>query len=238
MLYTICIALILIASVLIILAVLVQNPKSGMAANFGASNQVMGVRETSDFLEKFTWTMAIAIVVLSLVATLAMDKGLVAESNSEISKDVKALQERVIESETPAMMPQGLGFSRTVPAARNGVPGRCGCCLIFYKPWIFHGFSFFPYSVVRPAPKYCRVQDNRSNPKSVIMTTESGIKYFENREEWRRWLTDNFDTAREIWFVFPHKSSGKKSIVYNDAVEEAPLFRLDRQHDKTPRRRA
>ena len=35
-----------------------------------------------------------------------MDKGLVAESNSEISKDVKALQERVIESETPATMPQ------------------------------------------------------------------------------------------------------------------------------------
>lgn len=56
------------------------------------------------------------------------------------------------------------------------------------------------------------------------MTTESGIKYFENREEWRRWLTDNFDTAREIWFVFPHKSSGKKSIVYNDAVEEALCF--------------
>ena len=60
--------------------------------------------------------------------------------------------------------------------------------------------------------------------KSVIMTTESGIKYFENREEWRRWLTDNFDTAREIWFVFPHKSSGRKSIVYNDAVEEALCF--------------
>ena len=70
MLYTICIALILIASVLIILAVLVQNPKSGMAANFGASNQVMGVRETTNFLEKFTWTMAIAIVVLSLRASL------------------------------------------------------------------------------------------------------------------------------------------------------------------------
>ena len=96
MLYTICIALILIASVLVILAVLVQNPKSGMAANFGASNQVMGVRETSDFLEKFTWTMAIAIVVLSLVA----------ESNSEISKDAKALQERVLETEAPATMPQ------------------------------------------------------------------------------------------------------------------------------------
>lgn len=106
MLYTICIALILIASVLIILAVLVQNPKSGMAANFGVSNQVMGVRETSNFLEKFTWTMAVVIVVLSLVATLAMDKDLVSTSNSEIAKDVQALQERVIEAEAPATMPQ------------------------------------------------------------------------------------------------------------------------------------
>ena len=105
MLYTICIALILVASVLVILAVLVQNPKSGMAANFGASNQVM-VRETTNFLEKFTWSMAIAIVVLSLAATLAMDRGLVADSNLEISKDAKALQERVIESEAAATMPQ------------------------------------------------------------------------------------------------------------------------------------
>ena len=102
MLYTICIALILVASVLVILAVLVQNPKSGMAANFGASNQ----RETTNFLEKFTWSMAIAIVVLSLAATLAMDRGLVADSNLEISKDAKALQERVIESEAAATMPQ------------------------------------------------------------------------------------------------------------------------------------
>ena len=106
MLYTICIALILVASVLVILAVLVQNPKSGMAANFGASNQVMGVRETTNFLEKFTWSMAIAIVVLSLAATLVMDRGLVADSNLEISKDAKALQERVIESEAATTMPQ------------------------------------------------------------------------------------------------------------------------------------
>jgi len=50
------------------------------------------------------------------------------------------------------------------------------------------------------------------------------IKYFENRKKWRKWLTENFDTAKEIWFVFPHKSSGKKSISYNDAVEEALCF--------------
>ena len=54
MLYTIIMILICIASIFVILAVLAQNPKSGMAANFGVSNQVMGVRQTSDFLEKFT----------------------------------------------------------------------------------------------------------------------------------------------------------------------------------------
>ena len=40
--YIFLIVLILVASLLMVLAVLVQNPKSGMASNFGASNQVMG----------------------------------------------------------------------------------------------------------------------------------------------------------------------------------------------------
>lgn len=56
------------------------------------------------------------------------------------------------------------------------------------------------------------------------MTTENKIKYFENRKDWRKWLTDNFEMANEIWFVFPNKSSDKKSIAYNDAVEEALCF--------------
>lgn len=68
------------------------------------------------------------------------------------------------------------------------------------------------------------------------MSTE--IRYFENREDWRRWLTDNFETASDVWFVFPCKSSGKKCITYNDAVEEALCFEwidstiksLDKEH--------
>jgi uncharacterized protein YdeI (YjbR/CyaY-like superfamily) len=50
------------------------------------------------------------------------------------------------------------------------------------------------------------------------------IKYFEDRKDWRKWLIDNFETANGVWFVFPNKSSGKKSIIYNDAVEEALCF--------------
>lgn len=56
------------------------------------------------------------------------------------------------------------------------------------------------------------------------MVTEPEIRYFENRDDWRKWLADNFDTALGIWFVFPCKSSGEKSVLYNDAVEEALCF--------------
>lgn len=115
MLYTICVALIVIASVLVILAVLVQNPKSGMAANFGASNQVMGVRETSDFLEKFTWTMAVVILVLSLIATMAMNRGGVSATDTEVSKELKTLNEGLYE-QAPAIP------SAEIPAASDEEP--------------------------------------------------------------------------------------------------------------------
>ena len=72
--YTFCIIMIVIASILLILAVLVQSPKSGMAANFGAANQTMGVRQTTDFLEKFTWAMVAAIVFFTLLSVIALPK--------------------------------------------------------------------------------------------------------------------------------------------------------------------
>ena len=72
--YTFCIVMICIASILLILAVLVQSPKSGMAANFGAANQTMGVRQTTDFLEKFTWAMVAAIVFFSILSTVGLEK--------------------------------------------------------------------------------------------------------------------------------------------------------------------
>lgn len=62
--------LILIASILLILIVLIQNSKGGgLASGFSSSNQIMGVRKTTDFLEKATWTLAGTVVVLSIVIT-------------------------------------------------------------------------------------------------------------------------------------------------------------------------
>lgn len=105
MLYSICIVLILVASIILILAVLVQNPKSGMAANFGAANQVMGVRESANILEKTTWTLAALIVALSLVATITME-GNMSSASSSLQKDAEALMEHVNATATQNAMPQ------------------------------------------------------------------------------------------------------------------------------------
>ncbi len=67
-------ALILVVCVFLILGVLVQNSKGGgLAANFSGS-QVMGVRKTADFLEKATWTLAISLLVLSLIGSAVIPR--------------------------------------------------------------------------------------------------------------------------------------------------------------------
>jgi len=73
--YTFFSILILIVCILLILIVLVQNSKGGgLASNFSSSNQIMGVRKTTDFLEKATWGLAIALLVFALMATMTLPK--------------------------------------------------------------------------------------------------------------------------------------------------------------------
>ena len=68
--------LIVVTCIFTILIVLVQNSKGGgLASNFSSSNQYMGVRKTADFLEKATWTLGIALIVLSLLAGITIPKG-------------------------------------------------------------------------------------------------------------------------------------------------------------------
>ncbi len=75
-LYILISILILITCILIVLVVLVQNSKGGgLASSFSSSNQIMGVRRTTDFLEKTTWTLAIVLLVLSLFSFMIIPKG-------------------------------------------------------------------------------------------------------------------------------------------------------------------
>lgn len=80
--------LIIIVSILLILIVLVQNSKGGgLASNFASSNQFMGVRKTADFLEKATWTLAVALLLFCLVSSATFsNKGAVQKSAIESQK--------------------------------------------------------------------------------------------------------------------------------------------------------
>lgn len=83
--------LIIVACVLQILVVLVQNSKGGgLAAGLTGTGQTMGVRKTADFLEKTTWTLAAAILIFSLVATASIPRGEKVQS-SKIEDRIKNL---------------------------------------------------------------------------------------------------------------------------------------------------
>jgi preprotein translocase subunit SecG len=66
--------LIIVAAVLLIGVVLIQNPKGGIAANFVAPTQIMGVKKSTDVIEKATWVFAIALIVLSLASNFFRPK--------------------------------------------------------------------------------------------------------------------------------------------------------------------
>lgn len=68
--FTILIVLIIIAALLLIGVVLLQNGKGdGLASNFVTANQTLGVRQTANILEKFTWGLVAFILVLSVIAS-------------------------------------------------------------------------------------------------------------------------------------------------------------------------
>lgn len=75
MYYTLFVILILIASLLMILIVLIQESKGGgLASNFSSYNQIGGVRKTTDFVEKGTFFLAGAMVVLSILCAYVAPK--------------------------------------------------------------------------------------------------------------------------------------------------------------------
>jgi len=91
--------LIIIACILLILIVLVQNSKGGgLASNFASSTQVMGARKTADFLEKATWTLAISLLALCLLATLTIPR-------ERIEGERSALEEQVERAQDPTAIP-------------------------------------------------------------------------------------------------------------------------------------
>lgn len=92
--------LVMLVSILLILIVLVQNSKGGgLASNFAASNQVLGARKTTDFLEKATWSLAGILLALAFVSVMVLPRASMG-IRSEIDEKVKNIQ--VPQQQAPA----------------------------------------------------------------------------------------------------------------------------------------
>ena len=103
--------LVMLVSILLVLIVLVQNSKGGgLASNFSASNQIMGVRKTTDVVEKATWTLAGALLILSFVTVMVLPK----------EQGRKSLIDTQIEKELPKTQAPSFPAPTSVPAPESG----------------------------------------------------------------------------------------------------------------------
>src|SRR3978361_1567957 len=99
--YLIFIILAIVVCVLLGAIVLIQNPKGGgLTSNFSSSSQLMGVQKTGDFLEKGTWILAIALMVLSLAINISAKSG--ASANASVSDDKQKILDKASQPTAPA----------------------------------------------------------------------------------------------------------------------------------------
>jgi preprotein translocase subunit SecG len=122
--YQILILLSIIACVLLVLIVLIQNPKGGgLASNFSSSSQMMGVQKTGDFLEKGTWGLAIFLMVLALAINVAVKGGTdVSTTSSKYNEQIKgASKAHGIAAPAPTA-PLGSGAGSTQPGTQQQTP--------------------------------------------------------------------------------------------------------------------
>lgn len=106
--FTIFLVLITIVCFLLIVVIMVQNPKGGgLSSTFGSSTQMGGVQKTTDFLDKSTWYLSGALIVLILLSTLSFTG-----SNSDTGSKI------IDESATTAIP----ATSKTAPAATTTAP--------------------------------------------------------------------------------------------------------------------
>lgn len=88
MFYLLTIVIVIVAA-LLILVVVIQNSKGGgLAAGFASANQVMGVRKTTDTLEKGTWWLAGILVILCILTSFAIPKSYVTPE-SELRQEIQ-----------------------------------------------------------------------------------------------------------------------------------------------------
>ena len=112
--YGLIIGIIIFVCILMVLIVLVQNPKGGgLASSFSSSNQFMGVKRTADFIEKATWGFVAALFLLSVIATMI-------PRQSEAQRQSKIQDQIENTAIDPERMPAYPTTPSEQPAGQNG----------------------------------------------------------------------------------------------------------------------
>ena len=95
--------LVVIAAILLVAVVLLQNGKGdGMASNFVAGNQAFGVRQTADILEKITWSLIAFILVISIISSFTLRTTTSGTDLSGVSQEQVEVTPTPVEIEAPA----------------------------------------------------------------------------------------------------------------------------------------
>lgn len=109
--------LIVIASLLLIGAVLIQKSKGGgLSSTFAGSNQIMGVRRTNSFIEKVTWILAGAIAVFSVLSTYFLPNG-ATQAGSRLNAPVAVEQQAADFPSNPTDAPAAPAEAAPAPAS-------------------------------------------------------------------------------------------------------------------------
>ncbi len=101
MTYTLFLVLIMVVALLLILIIMVQNPKGGgLSSSFGGggTQSLGGVQNTTNFLDKSTWTLSIILLALILLSNFAAPKPNAVDTSSEIENTI---ENREIPNEIP-----------------------------------------------------------------------------------------------------------------------------------------
>ena len=115
--YTLITVLIFIICILLVLIVLVQNSKGGgLASNFQASNQIMGVRKTTDFLEKATWVLAGSLLFLSVLGSAFIPRAAQQVQKSAIESQIENAADPNAVPNFPTTAPDNNDSSTDTPA--------------------------------------------------------------------------------------------------------------------------
>ena len=102
--YNAIVILIVVASVLMCLIVLIQESKGGgLASSFADNNSMLGVRKTTDVVEKATWGLAAAMVILSVISVAFLGSN--AGGNSTIME--QAIEQQATNPNNLPAIPQG-----------------------------------------------------------------------------------------------------------------------------------